>query len=116
MHISRISSFFASLLLGVYSQGASAQCWSPGKNLSAVELTACFMAEYQRCEETVPGFTGKASKSIGNLTNAAKYKEISKAKDFDRFRQSAYKNLVATNWRAGDSCKSKLEYLERGNF
>ncbi len=74
------------------------------------------MAEYQRCEETVSGFTGKASKSIGNLTGATKYKKIARAKDFDRFRQETYKNLIATNWRAGDNCKSKLEYLESGKF
>lgn len=74
------------------------------------------MAEYQRCEETVPGFGARAAKSIAKLTSDPKYKEIAKSKDFEGFRQSAYKNLLATNWRPGDQCKAKLEYLESGQF
>jgi|tagenome__1003787_1003787.scaffolds.fasta_scaffold20885149_2 hypothetical protein len=74
------------------------------------------MAEYQRCEETVPGFKGRASKSIGKFTSDQKYRDLAKSKDFDRLRQVAYKNLISTNWRAGDECKAKLEYLEHGKF
>ena len=108
--------FFVPLLLALSSPGALAQCWTEGPDRSAVELTACFMAEYQRCEETIPEFRAKANKSIEKLTSDPKYREIAKSKDFDRFRREAYKNLVATNWRSGNGCRNKLKVLERGKF
>jgi hypothetical protein len=111
--------FFTSTLMSAlvcFSFEASAQCWPPGRDLSAVELTSCFMAEYQRCEELVPGFKNRAASSINNFTNSPKYREIAKSKDFDRFREEAYKNLVATKWYPGDSCNGKLRVLENGRF
>ena len=112
----KTSAYFVPLLLALFSPGALAQCWTEGPDRSAVELMACFMAEYQRCEETIPDFRAKAKKSIEKLTSHPKYREIAKSKDFDRFRLEAYKNLVATKWRGGDGCRSTLETLESGKF
>lgn len=106
---------FTSILISVlvcFNLEASAQCWPPGRDLSAVELTACFMAEYRRCEEQVPGFKNQAAKAIDRFTSHPKYKEIAKSKDFERFRQEAYKNLAAQP--VSDGCGSKLSYLENG--
>ncbi|MDP2144119.1 MAG: hypothetical protein Q8J80_08290 [Gallionella sp.] len=108
---------FSSTLMSVlvcFSLEASAQCWPPGRNLSAVELTACFMAEYQRCEEQVPGFKNQAAKGIDKFTNQPRYREIAKSKDFDRFRQEAYNNLAGQPVSSG--CSSKLAYLKKGMF
>lgn len=111
-----ISSSLLISLTVTFNLEAYAQCWPFGRDLSAVELTACFMAEYQRCEELVPGFTNRAARSISNFTNNPKFREITKSKDFDRFRKDAYKNLVATKWYPGDGCNGKLRTLENGRF
>ena len=108
---------FTSILISVlmcFSLEVSAQCWPPGRDLSSVELTACFMAEYQRCEEQIPGFKNQAAKGIDKFTNHPKYREIAKSKDFERFRQEAYQNLAGQPVSGG--CRSKLVYLEKGVF
>ena len=99
-------------VLTIFCFGASAQCWPPGRDLSAVEITACFMAEYQRCEEQVPGFKSRAAKVIDKFTSHPRYREIAKSKDFERFRLDAYKNLAGQSISGG--CSSKLTYLEKG--
>lgn len=101
-------------ILVCFSLEASAQCWPPGRDLSAVELTACFMAEYQRCEEQVPGFKNLAAKGIDKFTSHPRYREIAKSKDFERFRKEAYNNLAGQP--VSDGCRSTLAYLEKGAF
>lgn len=98
----------------IFSSSSFAQCWPPGRDLSSVELTACFMAEFQRCEEQVPSFKNQASKGIEKFTNHSRYREVSKSKDFERFKQEAYKNLSGQSVSSG--CSSKLTYLEKGVF
>jgi len=108
---------FNSILLSglvIFSSVASAQCWPPGRDLSSVELTACFMAEYQRCVEQVPDFKNRAAQGIEKFTNHPRYREVAKSKDFERFRQEAYQNLAGQPVSGG--CKSKLAYLEKGVF
>jgi hypothetical protein len=101
-------------VLAFFSLEATAQCWPPGRDISAVELTACFMAEYQRCEEQVSGFKSQAAKGIDKFTSQSRYREIAKSKDFERFRLEAYKNLAGQPVSGG--CSSKLAYLEKGVF
>lgn len=74
------------------------------------------MAEHQRCEELVPNFKDQSAKSIDKLINHPKYKEIAKSKDFERFKKEAYKNLVATKWDPGNSCKAKISIIEKNKF
>ena len=108
---------FTTTLMSVlvcFSLKASAQCWPLGRDLSAVELTACFMAEFQRCEEQVPDFKNQAAKGINKFTSHPRYREIAKSKDFERFRQEAYKNLAGQPVSGG--CGAKLAYLEKGVF
>lgn len=105
---------FTSTLMSVlmcFCLDASAECWPPGRDLSAVELTACTMAEYQRCEEQVPGFKGRTAECIGKFTSQPRFREIAKSKDFERFRQEAYNNLAGQPVSGG--CKSKLAKLEK---
>lgn len=86
------------------------------RDLSAEELTACFMAEYRWCEENVPNFRSAASSGLGKMTSDSRYKKILKSKDFDRLKEEAYRNLLGTKWAAGGSCRAKLEYLQAGKF
>jgi hypothetical protein len=72
---------------------------------SAVELTACSIAEYQRCTELSPEFKSKVLMDNNIITNDPRYEEIQKSKDFDRFKKEFYENLVATNW---NGCKAIL--------
>lgn len=80
---------------------------------TAVELTACFMAEYQRCEEQVPTFKSQAGSSINQLKNNPKFQAISKSKDYERIRLQAYKNLIAGQ-PISDGCRNKLATLLKG--
>jgi hypothetical protein len=77
---------------------------------SAVELTACSIAEYKRCGELSPEFKSKASADNNIITNDPRYEEIKKSKDFDHFVQEFYENLVATNW---NGCKAILRSIEK---
>jgi len=107
---------FLTVFLGLAVQCASAQCWPPRTDFSGEELTACYMAEYRRCEETAPNFRAEGAKSIGKMTSDPRYKKIMKSKDFDRLKEEAYRNLIATKWEAGGSCRAMLESLQAGRF
>jgi hypothetical protein len=108
-----------SILLVILATGfpltARAQCWPVGRDLTSVELTACFMAEYQRCEEQVPTFRSQAGSKINKLKSNPKFQTIFKSKDYERTRLEAYKNLVAGQ-PISDGCRNMLATLERGEF
>lgn len=116
MFTRQIPAGLLALLLSLAAQRASAQCWPDTGKFSAEELTACFMAEFRRCEEIVPNFRAAASNGMGKMTSDPRYKSIMKSKDFDRLKEEAYRNLLATKWEAGGSCKATLEYLQAGKF
>jgi hypothetical protein len=102
--------------LAAMSYPASAECWiENGENRSAVELTACFMAEVQHCEELVPGFKGKASPGIAKLKSKLEYKEIEKSKDFSRVNKESYKYL-ASHPIEKPTCNAILQKIESGRL
>ncbi len=86
-----------------------------GRDLTSLELTACFMAEYRRCEEQVPTFRGQAGNKIGKLTSNPKFQTIFKSKDYERIHLEAYKNLVAGQ-PISDGCRNMLATLDSGKL
>lgn len=95
---------------------ALAECWKEdGRNRSAVELTACYMAEVQQCEELVPGFKEKASAGIAKLKSKPEYMQIEKSKDFALIKRESYKYLVAHSANK-NSCDAKLKNIQNDRF
>ncbi|MCL2636490.1 MAG: hypothetical protein FWD50_07705 [Betaproteobacteria bacterium] len=92
-------------------------CWPPdGQDRSHVELTACFIAEYRRCEETVPTFKADASKYFEKFLSDPRTVNITQSKDFERSKRETYNYLVATNWRGGRNCEATLTSLKNGKY
>ena len=105
--------FFAVFMLNI---PASAECWNEdGSNRTAVELTACFMAEIQYCEDEVPGFKGKANAGIAKLEANAEYKKIQKSKEFPSTK-AASRQYIASHAEGKPACDAILRKVQSGRF
>ena len=89
------------------------------RDLTAVELTAIFMAGVKDCEDKVPEFKSQASKSITQFKNHPKYKEIERSPEFKKLAVEASDFVLDDRRRGNDiknTCKNTLAYLQNQKF
>jgi hypothetical protein len=89
-----------------------------GRDLTAIELTAIFMAEIKDCENKVPEFKSQVDKYVANFKNQPKYKEIERSPEFARLAAEA--SYFVLDRRHGsdirNTCKNTLTHLQNQKF